>query len=361
MMDPELAAIRVSELLRNARVRSASDIHFGGGARPALRIDGRLIVLDDEPIPEPAIQTFLEAQLGAPALIRLAERGTADGACPTAGVAPARIHAYRQLGGVRVVVRLLAQTVPQLGGLELPAAIGGFAGAPLGLLLFTGPTGSGKTTALAALIDTINRTSERNIVTIEDPIEYIHTPIRSAIAHCEIGRDVVNYAEALRGMLRADPDVIVIGEMRDRETMAAALTAAETGHLVLATLHTNDAAQTIDRIVDAFPAEAQNQIRAQLAAVLLATFGLRLVPRRSGGGRRGAAEILIATDAVRTMIREGKTHQLRNAIVTGRSAGMQTLEHHLSELVARREIVLDEAQAVTSRPQDVRDAARGAA
>jgi twitching motility protein PilT len=361
MMDSELAAIRISELLRNARVRSASDIHFGGGARPALRIDGRLIVADDEPIPEPAIAAFLETQLGASALRRLAESGTADGACANAQLGPARIHAYRQLGGVRVVVRLLAQAVPQLGQLDLPPAIGSLAGAPLGLLLFTGPTGSGKTTALAALIDTINRTSERNVITIEDPIEYIHTPIRSAIAHCEVGRDVVNYAEALRGMLRADPDVILIGEMRDRETMAAALTAAETGHLVLATLHTNDAAQTIDRIVDAFAGEAQNQIRAQLAAVLLAAVALRLVPRLSGSGRRSAAEILIATDAVRTLIREGKTHQLRNAIVTGRSAGMQTLEHHLCELVARREIALHAAQAVTSRPHDVREAARGAA
>ena len=189
----------------------------------------------------------------------------------------------------------------------------------------------------------------------------MHDPIRSAIAHCEVGRDVVNFAEALRGVLRADPDVISIGEMRDRETMAAALTAAETGHLVLATLHTNDAAQTIDRIVDAFAPEAQNQIRAQLAAVLLATVGLRLVPRLSGSGRRCAAEILIATDGVRTMIREGKTHQLRNAIVTGRGAGMQTLEHHLCELVARREIALREAQAVTSRPHDVREPVRGAA
>ena len=360
-MDLELGAIRISELLHNARVRSASDIHFGGGAKPALRIDGRLIVIDDEPIPESATQSFLETQLGAAALLRLTERGTGDGACTIPGVAPARIHAYRQLGGLRVVVRLLAQAVPQLAGLELPTAIGAFAAAPLGLLLFTGPTGSGKTTALAALVDTINRTSERNIITIEDPIEYIHTPIRSAIAQCEVGRDVVTYAEALRGMLRADPDVILVGEMRDRETMAAALTAAETGHLVLATLHTNDAAQTIDRIVDAFPPEAQNQIRAQIAAVLLAIVGLRLVPRRTGGGRRGAAEILIASDAVRTMIREGKTHQLRNAIVTGRGAGMQTLEHHLTELVTRREVALDEAQAVTSRPQDVRDAARGVA
>jgi twitching motility protein PilT len=262
---------------------------------------------------------------------------------------------------VRVVVRLLAQAVPQLADLGLPPTIASFAQAPLGLVLFTGPTGSGKTTALAALIDRINREGERNIVTVEDPIEYVHTPIRSIVTQCEIGRDVADFARALRGVLRADPDVILIGEMRDRETIAAALTAAETGHLVFATLHTNDTAQTIDRIIDAFPSEAQAQIRAQLAAVLLATVGLRLVPRSRGSGRRAAAELLVATDAVRNLIREGKTHQLRNAIVTGRGAGMQTLEAHLSELVARREIALDAARSVTNRPHDVREPERGVA
>jgi twitching motility protein PilT len=359
-MTPELGAIRISELLHNARVRAASDIHFGGGERPALRIDGRLIVLEDEPIPDAALLTFLEARLAPAAFKRLSDRGTADGAYRSGETGPYRIHAFRQLGGIRVVVRLLADTVPQLAQLGLPAVIASFAHAPQGLVLLTGPTGSGKTTALAALVDAINRTTQRNIITIEDPIEYIHTPIRSMIAHCEIGRDVDDYAEALRGAVRADPDIILVGEMRDRETMAAALTAAETGHLVLSTLHTNDAAQTIDRIVDAFPSEAQNQIRSQVAAVLLATVSLRLVPRLDIAGRRAAAEILVATDAVRNMIREGKTHQLRNAIVTGRKAGMQTLESHLSELVARRDIALTSAQAVSSRPGDLAEPVRSA-
>jgi twitching motility protein PilT len=354
-VSPELAAIRISELLRNARVRGASDVHFGGGERPALRIDGRLIVLEGEPILESALLTFLEAGLTPTAFRRLAERGTADGARRTAEFGPCRIHGYRQIGGVRVVVRLLAETVPQLAHLELPAVVASFADRPMGLVLFTGPTGSGKTTALAALIDLINRSGERTIITVEDPIEYIHTSVRSLITHCEIGRDVVDYAEALRGMMRADPDVILVGEMRDRETMAAALTAAETGHLVFATLHTNDAAQTIDRIVDSFPSDAHSQIRSQFAAVLVAVVGLRLVPRRAGAGRRAAAEILVATDGVRNLIREGKTHQLRNAIVTGREAGMQTLETHLTMLVERGEISLAMAQAVSSRPHDIRE------
>ncbi len=360
MMSADIAAIRISELLHNARVRRASDIHFGGGPA-AIRIDGALIMLEGEAIPDAALLTFLEAQLAPAAVRRLHERGTADGASRGSDIGPYRIHAYRQRHGIRVVIRLLADVVPQLAHLALPPAIAALAKLPLGLVLFTGPTGSGKTTALAALIDEINRSGERAIVTIEDPVEYVHAPIRSLVTHCEIGRDVVDFAEALRGILRADPDVILIGEMRDRETMAAALTAAETGHVVFATLHTNDAAQTMDRIIDAFPAEAQNQIRAQLAAVLVATVGLRLIPRLGRPGRLAAAEILIATDGVRNMIREGKNHQLRNAIMTGRAAGMQTLEAHLSELVARREISVEAARAVSGRPDDIRVLVGGAA
>ena len=205
---------------------------------------------------------------------------------------PYRVHAYRHAGGVRVAIRLLAETVPSLEQLGLPPIVAALAQRPAGLVLFTGPTGSGKTTALAALVDRINRTSERNVVTIEDPVEYVHVPVRSLVTHCEIGRDVNDYAEALRGFLRADPDVILVGEMRDGATMAAALTAAETGHLVFATLHTNDAAQTVDRIVDAFPADAHAQVRTQLAAVLAGyrRAAPRPAPRRRGSPRgRGSA------------------------------------------------------------------------
>jgi twitching motility protein PilT len=363
-MNGELAAIRLHELLINARARGASDVHFGGGHRCALRIDGRLILLDGldgEPTPAATVMTFLESRLDPASRARLAQRGTADGVWREARIGSYRIHAYRAFGGVRVAIRLLALDVPQLATLGLPPVIASFAAAPLGLVLFTGPTGSGKTTALAALIDTINRTRERTIVTIEDPLEYLHAPIRSLIAHCEVGRDVSDFAEALRGALRADPDVILVGEMRDRETIAAALTAAETGHLVFSTLHTNDAAQTIDRVVDVFPSEAQQQVRAQLASVLRATVALRLLPRAGGPGRRAAAEVLTATEGVRAMIREGKTHQLRNAIVTGRAAGMQTLEAHLSDLVGRGEISLEAAQAVSSRPLEIAPPARGVA
>jgi twitching motility protein PilT len=356
-----LGAIRIRDLVRGARARGATDLHFGGADRPALRVAGRLVALDSPPLDEPDVRAFLATALSGEQLARLDARGTADGAAARGDDgAPYRVHAYRHAGGLRVAIRLLAEAVPSLEQLGLPAVVATLAQRPAGLVLFTGPTGSGKTTALAALVDRINRTSERNVVTVEDPVEYVHVPVRSLVTHCEIGRDVRNYAEALRGFLRADPDVILVGEMRDRATMAAALTAAETGHLVFATLHTNDAAQTVDRIVDAFSADAHAQVRSQLASVLAGIVALRLVPRHDGAGRRAAAEILIGTDAVRALIREGKTHQLRNTIVTGRAAGMQTLETHLSELVVRGEVTLADARAATSRPAEVRTFERSA-
>ncbi len=356
-----LAPVRLADVLRAARARAASDMHVGAGERPTLRIDGRLCPVDVPPIDEAGLRAFLATVLTSEQLARLDAVGCGDGAAPRAADgAPYRVHAFRGSGGTRAAIRLLAASVPSFESLGLPPAVAALVQRPAGLVLVTGPTGSGKTTALAALIDRVNRTSERNIVTIEDPIEYAHAPIRSLVTQCEIGRDVADHAHALRGVLRADPDVIVVGEMRDRETFSAALTAAETGHLVLATLHTNDAAQTVDRIVDAFPSEAQAQVRTQVASVLGGVVTLRLVPRRTAAGRRAAAEVLIASDAVRALIREGKTHQLRNAILTGRAAGMQTLESHLSDLVVRGDVALDDARAAAVRPDDVRALARAA-
>lgn len=350
-----LGSIRVQELIRCARARAATDLHFGGDERTAMRIDGRLVFVDAPAFEEPVVREFLAGAFAPSQTARLDAQGTVDTAAPrTAEGGPYRVHAYRHAGGVRIAIRLLAESVPSLETLGLPDAVASFAHRPAGLVLFTGPTGSGKTTALAALVDRINRDSERNVVTVEDPVEYVHAPVRSLVTHCEIGRDVSDYGEALRGFLRADPDVILIGEMRDRVTIAAALTAAETGHLVFSTLHTNDAAQTIDRIVDAFPPDAHAQARTQLSSVLTGIVALRLVPRAGRSGRRAAAEILVGTDAVRALVREGKTHQLRNTIVTGRASGMQTLETHLSELVLRGEVTLAAAHAVTGRPNEVR-------
>lgn len=351
----DLASLRIAELFANARARGASDLHFGGANRPALRLDGHLRVLDEPRIDDAAISGFLRSTLAPHEFQRFETCGAADGTVRSATLGTQRIHAYRHLSGIRVVVRFLATSVPTLESLALPPVVATFAARPTGLMLFTGPTGSGKTTALAALIDRINRTLERSILTIEDPIEYVHVCDRSIISQREIGRDVADYARALRDAMRADPNVLLVGEMRDRETMAATMTAAETGHLVFATLHTNDAPQTIDRIIDSFPSESQAQVRSQLSSVLHAVVSMRLIPWKREPGRRAAVEILIGTDAVRNLIREGKTHQIRNAIVTGRSAGMQTLESHLSELVMRGDIDLSEARAVSVYPADIRD------
>jgi len=346
--------VRVAELLTAARARGASDLHVGGSEPPAVRIDGRLLLLDAPPLKPDAIAAFCATALSETAQRRLAMLGTADAARREGPGAPYRLHVFQATTGTRLAFRLHTPTVPSLEQLLLPPVVATFVAHPHGLVLFTGPTGSGKTTALAALLDRINRSAERVVVTVEDPVEYVHAPVRSLIAHCEVGQDVADYAEALRGFMRADPDVILVGEMRDRETIEAALTAAETGHLVLSSLHTNDAPQTVDRIIDAFPSAAYPQIRSQLAATLVAIASLRLIPLRDGHGRIAAAEILIATDAVRAMIREAKTHQLRNALATGRNVGMQPLEAHLTELVIRGRIGIDTARALANHPADVR-------
>lgn len=352
--------VRLTELITLARDRNASDLHVGSSEAPALRIDGRVAVLELPPIAFAALESFLDDALSPKALERWRNGSPVDLARREGPGAPYRLHAFRTMRGVRLAFRFHASNVPELDTLELPAPIAAFASQRSGLIVFTGPTGSGKTTALAAVIDRINRNSERVILTVEDPVEFIHVPIRSTIAHCEIGRDVVTYAEAVHAFMRADPDVILIGEMRDRATMEAALTAAETGHLVCSTVHTIDAAQTIDRIIDAFAAEAQSQVRAQLAATLLAVVSLRLVPRRDGSGRIAATEILAGTDAVSAMIRDGKTHQLRNAMATGRATGMRTLETSLSDHAVRGIISIETARAFANRPAEVRDLERTA-
>jgi twitching motility protein PilT len=350
--------VRLTELIALARGRAATDLHAGAGDAPTLRINGRVTTLDVPALGAPALELFLESVLSADLLRRWKTNGAIDIARREGVGAPYRLHAYATTSGVRLAFRFLAPDIPALDALALPAIISTFTTRTNGLIVFTGPTGSGKTTALAALIDRINRTTERVVVTVEDPVEYRHAPVRSVIAHCEIGSDVEDYATALRGFMRADPDVVLVGEMRDRATMEAVLSAAETGHLVLSTLHTIDAAQTIDRIIDAFASDTQSQVRTQLASTLLAVVALRLVPLRNGDGRVAATEILIGTDAVRAMIREGKTHQLRNAISTGRAAGMRTLETSLSELVVRGTVTIEAARLAANRPAEVRDLER---
>lgn len=350
--------VRLVELIALARGRGATDLHAGSGDAPTLRINGRVTTLDVPALGAEALESFLTGLLSVELGRRWRTTGSVDVARREGVGSPYRLHAYKTMRGIRLAFRFLAEEIPVLDSLALPAIVATFATRTNGLIVFTGPTGSGKTTALAALIDHLNRTTARVVVTIEDPVEYVHAPVRSVIAHCEIGSDAADYASALHGFMRADPDVILVGEMRDRATMESVLSAAETGHLVLSTLHTIDAAQTVDRIIDAFSSDGQSQIRTQLASTLLAIVSLRLLPRKDGDGRVAASEILIGTDAVRAMIREGKTHQLRNAISTGRAAGMRTLEVSLSDLVVRGTISIDAARQAANRPAEVRDLER---
>lgn len=355
-MTAALASVRIREVLQIARQLDASDVHLCAGVPPVFRINGGL-QLQDTLVPDVAeIEAVAASLLEAVAVKRFEHCHDVTITRTLEDIGTIRVHVYRTSAGTSIALRLLAQHVPALESLRLPHVLRTLVEKAHGLIIVAGPTGSGKSTTLAALVDRINRAQARHIVTIEDPIEYRHEPDRSLIHQREVGSDVPTFAKGVHGALRSDPDVILVGEMRDAKTMQAALTAAETGHLVLTTLHTGDASQTVDRIVGVFAGEKQEHIRMQLSQTLLAAACIRLVPRADGRGRQAALELLIGTEAVRNVIRDGKTHQLRNIISTSRVCGMQTLESHLCELVARGDVTLDAARAASSRPDELRPA-----
>ncbi len=333
-MTSALATVLLSDALHAAETRGASDVHLVPGLPPVLRIDGRLEAYVGSGISADDLEQIALSLLSDAERERMNDVGDAT-ATVVEGGTTIRAHAARTTDGVSVTLRFLARKVPLPRSLELPEILSELARSSRGLFMLGGPTGSGKSTTLASLIAMLNETSERKIITVEDPVEYRIAPKRSLIVQRQVGRDVRTFAQAIRGALRSDPDVIVIGEMRDSETIFAAITAAETGHLVLATVHTGDAPQSIDRLVDAFPSDRAEHARGRIANVLLAVVCQRLIPRAAGSGRQLAAEVLVATDAVRHMIRDGKHHQLPSVIATGRRFGMQTLEADLSSLVAR--------------------------
>lgn len=338
------ARTRLTELVRMGVVRGASDLHAVPGAECALRIDGALEVLSGSKLEAHDVEGLAGALFDDCGKERL--RATGDATISYEHEAAViRAHAYRTRTGLALALRFLPVSVPTLESLHLPRAVERLAERPSGLILFTGPTGSGKSTALAALVDRINRTQARHVITIEDPVEYRHVSQMSIVRQREIGPDAPTFGEAVIGALRSDPDVILIGEMRDRATMQAAIAAAETGHLVMGTLHTADAAQTVDRLVGSFEGVAQDEIRIQLAQSLAAVVSTRLVPRARQPGRRCVAEVLIANDAVRAIVRDGKTHLLPNVISTNRACGMQTFESHAAEMIARNEITAEAAHA----------------
>ncbi|HVS65959.1 MAG TPA: PilT/PilU family type 4a pilus ATPase [Thermoanaerobaculia bacterium] len=331
------------QLVEAARRHAASTIHLHAGLPPSLRIHGDLRPLKGRAFDPAACEAMARALLDDDQLRALEARGQVDLAYDVEGLARLRVNVYRQQRGVDLVLRLIPREAPSLDSLGLPAAVGEVASLPRGMVLFTGPGGCGKSTTMAAVVDLVNANRPGTILTIEDPVEYVHTPKRSVVRQRQIGRDASTFERALRAALRQDPNVIVLGELRDRETIGLALTAAETGHLVLATLHTSNAAATISRLVGAFPPDQQRQVRTMLGESLRAVVSQRLVRRADGTGRVAALEILLGTPAVANLIRENKLQQIPSALQSGSSKGMTSLGSSLERLVESG--IVDRAEA----------------
>ncbi|HWQ41035.1 MAG TPA: type IV pilus twitching motility protein PilT [Desulfosporosinus sp.] len=342
--------LSLEEFLQLAGEQKASDIHLTAESPPVLRINGSMVQLQTEKLSQTDLKTFAQSLMNDQQAKRFAECGELDLSYSLAGVGRYRVNAFRQRGSIGVVVRLIPFIIPSPETLGLPPVSIELAKLHKGLVLVTGPTGSGKSTTLASLVDYINRTRACHIVTIEDPIEYLHRHKLSLVNQREVGNDTQSFTNALRAVLRQDPDVILVGEMRDLETIATAVTAAETGHLVFSTLHTNDATQSVDRMIDVFPPHQQQQIRVQLAAVLQGILSQQLFLRADRLGRVAAIEVMLATPAVRSLIREGKTYQLPTVIQTNAKLGMQTMDKAIMELVHNGLISYEVAQEKLQSP-----------
>jgi len=338
--------MRIEPLLEEVIKRRASDLHLQVGLPPILRIDGVLAPLrDSQALNEQSVEALVYSVLDEEQRQILNKDKEFDFSFAFGTLGRFRVNAFHERGNLAAAFRLIPNSIPSIESLGLPKIVNKFVDYPRGLVLVTGPTGSGKSTTLASMIDTINNTQSKHIITIEDPIEYTHSSKKSIIVQREVHYDTYSFSAALRSSLREDPDVVLIGEMRDLETIASAITIAETGHLVFATLHTNSAAQSIDRMVDVFPPHQQTQIRTQLSNILMAICSQRLVPTTKGG-RIAVAEIMIGNAAVRNIIREGKTHQLEGVIQTGSEFGMQSMDKTLVDLIKNGTISYDEARNV---------------
>lgn len=324
--------MRIDDLLARAVEMFASDLHVSVGCQPTFRVHGRL-VKEGQFITVGDIRLWTDSILTERQKTSLQQEGQTDFAYSTGNLSRFRCNAFLTSGEIGLAIRMIQKFVPSLTDLGLPDILQELSKTSQGLILVTGPTGSGKSTTLAAILREINTRLERHIITLEDPIEYCHENDRSVVHQREVGRDTLSFSVALRSALRQDPDVIMVGELRDLETVRTAVTASETGHLVLASLHTGDAVQTIDRLIDMFPSDQQPQIRAQLADVLCAVVSQRLLPQRSEVGRVALVELLLNTPAVANLIRTQKTHQLRSVMQTSRQSGMQTFEMAARDLV----------------------------
>lgn len=336
----------LDELLKFAVENGASDVHLTVGVPPIFRINGQLVKINDidRLMPDDTAK-LAEIIMTKDAYGIYSEFGEVDFSYSVVGIGRFRVNVYNQRGSACMALRSVPLNIPTIADLQLPDTLNKLADAKRGLILVTGPTGSGKSTTLAAMIDHINKTRSAHVLTLEDPIEYLHRHDKCIVNQREIGHDSKSYAAALRASLRQDPDVILIGEMRDLETISTAITAAETGHLVLSTLHTTGAVSTVDRIVDVFPPNQQEQIRVQLAAVLQGVVSQQLLKRADNSGRVAALEILLCNAAVKNHIREGKSHQLMSSIQTGRKAGMISMDAYLSELYKKELITYEDAMS----------------
>ena len=339
--------MNIDHIVEEGLKRVASDIHITVGIPPNLRINGSLVHLGDAPLKPEDTERLVREALSEKQFEVLKDKGEVDFSYASPGKGRFRVNAYIQRGSYGMALRIIPLEIPTMQQLGLPSVLSDLTRLPRGLILVTGPTGSGKSTTLATMIDQINRERNVHILTLEDPIEYLHRHQKSIVNQREIGSDSQSFANALRGALRQDPDVILVGEMRDLDTISIAITAAETGHLVLSTLHTLGAAKTIDRIIDVFPPYQQQQVRVQLASVIQAVISQQLLPKADGKGRVAAHEIMIATPAIRNLVREDKIHQIDTSIQTGGKFRMQTMDSSLVDLynrgLIRKDIALTQA------------------
>lgn len=348
--------MRLEELIIKAKTDGASDIHLVCGVPPKYRLDGELVNMDLEPLSHSDCEAYAQ-ELAGEDYKKIETIGELDLATTIAGER-VRINLFRQQGNVSAALRILSSRIPKLEELGLPFIVSQFPSWSKGIILVTGETGSGKSTTLAAVLNEINRTRNAHIITLEDPIEYIYEPDKCIINQREIGTDTISYAEGLRAILREDPDVILIGEMRDQNTIETALTAAQTGHLVFATLHTNSATEAIDRIVGSFPAERQSQVRLELSSCLRAVVSQQLLPRRTGKGRVAACEVMVVNPAIKNLIREGKTPQMFSAMLSGAAEGSITMDNMLIKMVKDQSIDVKTAQEAANDKEYIKKNAR---
>ena len=326
------------ELVNDAISRNASDIHITVGIPPTIRVNGELQSIGEKALMPPDTENLVMQALDDKQKERLQEKGELDLSFSAKGIGRLRINAFKQRSSYSMAIRIVNLTIPSMDDLGLPPIVKQLSEKRRGLILVTGPTGSGKSTTLASMIDQINNERSGHILTLEDPIEYLHKHNKSIVNQREIGLDSDNFSNALRASLRQDPDVILVGEMRDLETISIAITAAETGHLVLSTLHTLGAAKTIDRVIDVFPPHQQQQVRTQLSSVLQGIVSQQLLPTKDNQGRIAAFEIMVGTPAIRSLIREGKTHQIQTMLQTGTKYGMETMDMFLLKLFKQGKI-----------------------